>query len=331
MSVLLKPSPGCQTDGKERPYTSNGSLKENIPTRRRVQNRIAQRNHRERTRSGGIRPKSRRDANELVWIQPQTISRSLTQTQDQCPRQCRRPSQSLLPQPRLNDSLPSDRASIASTDLQWPDGALLGDDDGARDAHDVLGVNTTMASPLRMDTLSSSAPESTDLDVEFVPDKSYSLWNSVGLCSESTDTSATFDMTNEFAGFNALHLASYHGQVKIVRLLLTRRPSDIKTLTTTGQSALHLATAEKQVDTARELLQLGADAMLQDDQGQTALHVAAIVGSLPTARLLLNRRVECLPVRDFAGQTPLHRAVARGHEDVVSLLMERGADPCAAI
>ncbi|KAK0716105.1 ankyrin repeat-containing domain protein [Lasiosphaeris hirsuta] len=139
--------------------------------------------------------------------------------------------------------------------------------------------------------------------------------------------------TLKFSGYNALHLAAYHGQPRIIRLLLTSKRVDANSVTRQGVSALHIAAASAHgLDAARELLDLGADAWLQDCRGLTALHVAVESGSSSVARLLVGCRGESLlHVRDSAGCTPLHKAIELGREEIVGFLLDCGADPAATV
>ncbi|KAM4068134.1 ankyrin repeats (many copies) domain-containing protein [Hirsutella rhossiliensis] len=132
---------------------------------------------------------------------------------------------------------------------------------------------------------------------------------------------------DKLSGYNALHLAAYYGQASIVRLLLKTRPADVDLLTDHGQSALHIAIAGLHVDVVVALLDYGADLVLPDNLGRTPLHVAVMAGAHDAARLLVDRRLECLHVRDVTGCTPLHVAVMLGHDDVVRLFLGRGGAP----
>lgn len=61
-------------------------------------------------------------------------------------------------------------------------------------------------------------------------------------------------------------------------------------------------------------------------KGETALHRAAIKGDLNQCRTLIDSThpVDCT---DNAGWTPLHEACSRGFDEVVLLLLRKGADP----
>lgn len=132
-------------------------------------------------------------------------------------------------------------------------------------------------------------------------------------------------------GFNAVHLAAYYGQHSIMRLLLSACPEDTDAVNDKGQSALHIAAAEGHTEVVRELLDLGANAFLQDHDGQTVLHAAASSGSIQTVLLLLDRDPGMIRVPDSTGHTPLHRAVMQGNEEVIRSLLKRGADPRTTI
>ena len=57
------------------------------------------------------------------------------------------------------------------------------------------------------------------------------------------------------------------------------------------------------------------------------LHAACYQGNHPVVQLLLRQSgIELDPV-DIDGRTPLMWAVERGHEGIIGLLLEKGADP----
>lgn len=103
------------------------------------------------------------------------------------------------------------------------------------------------------------------------------------------------------------------------------------------------------------LLERGADVQRSDDYGLTALHVAAARGFGDCAIMLLERGanpnarttrpVDCFfpltvatGLKDSSGRTPLHLAAARGHREVIVMLLrydvllhEKDAAGCSAL
>ncbi len=97
------------------------------------------------------------------------------------------------------------------------------------------------------------------------------------------------------SSFSALHLASYYGHVRVVKLLLDGKYK--------GKSA------------AINLQTSGAD---------TALTLASYYGHEAVARLLLERGAD-VTLRDSDGHTALYYALAYNHAAVVALLKAHGA------
>jgi uncharacterized protein len=98
-----------------------------------------------------------------------------------------------------------------------------------------------------------------------------------------------------------------------------------------GRTPLHYAAADGNVAKARELLELGTDPNVQDDNGWTPLHFAAQVASAEVTEALLSAGAS-VDIRDSFGNTPLFRAVfnSKGEGSVIGLLRRAGADPLAA-
>lgn len=75
-----------------------------------------------------------------------------------------------------------------------------------------------------------------------------------------------------------------------------------------------------------KLLAHGADVKLQDADGDTALHGAAQNGNVEIMRLLLDKGANP-NAKNKVGGTPLMWAAVFGHDDAARLLLSRGADP----
>jgi uncharacterized protein len=114
-------------------------------------------------------------------------------------------------------------------------------------------------------------------------------------------------------GFTALLFAAREGCIDCLKALLDKR-ADIDLPDPDGTTALVLTMLNRNWDTARFLIEAGADVNLWDLYGQTPLYVAVDMNTLP-----IGRRVE-LPSMDHTSG-----------EDVVRLLLERGANPNAQL
>lgn len=86
------------------------------------------------------------------------------------------------------------------------------------------------------------------------------------------------------------------------------------------------------IESVRELLDLGADVNVRNYKGQSALHCAAKAGFHEPVALLIEHAAE-VNAQDRDGDTPLHAACRSSIKDqsklqkVIDLLLEAGADP----
>jgi ankyrin repeat protein len=88
-----------------------------------------------------------------------------------------------------------------------------------------------------------------------------------------------------------------------------------------GRTPLHVAAACGSHRALTLLIEAGADATTADAWGSTALHLAT---DAVVAEMLL-RAGAPLDAADAESRTPVHQAVAGGHDDVVHLLLSKGA------
>ena len=156
-----------------------------------------------------------------------------------------------------------------------------------------------------------------------------------------------------------LSLAAHYGHTKTVRALLCMPEVDVNQSNNRSGSSLHHAVLQKHSDVSKLLIDAGADIDAKDDRGSTPLHCACEEPELEIVQMLLaagadvcavdDKRVSCLNVAakygrtqivrylvgvkgvdvnqsNTQGFTPLHRAVAHKHSDVVQVLIDAGAD-----
>jgi ankyrin repeat protein len=122
-------------------------------------------------------------------------------------------------------------------------------------------------------------------------------------------------------GSTALHEAAMKGYESTAELLLAHG-ADVLCLNTSRSTALYLAVANSQIAMARLLLQREARAQL-DVTGNgwwTVLHKAADIGNEEMVVLLLQKGA-LVNVEEEKGMTPLHLASQKGHLEVVRLLL----------
>lgn len=123
--------------------------------------------------------------------------------------------------------------------------------------------------------------------------------------------------------------AAAFGRVEALRRILDDDPALAAAFSEDGFTALHLAVFGKQQETARLLIERGADvdALATGSIARVRpLGTAAFVRSVPLARLLLDAGADV----NGAGQggfTALDSAKQSGDEELVGLLRERGATP----
>lgn len=138
-------------------------------------------------------------------------------------------------------------------------------------------------------------------------------------------------------GDTALMNAARAGSADGVRALLAHGADPNATETSKGQSALMWAAAENHAAVMKALIDAGAKLdersrpgtlVNPDEGGFTALQFAARSNAAEAVRLLLRAGVS-VNERAVDGSTPLVLAVASGHFDLASELLDAGADPDA--
>jgi ankyrin repeat protein len=121
--------------------------------------------------------------------------------------------------------------------------------------------------------------------------------------------------------------AAAFGRLDRLRAILADDPSQAIARSDDGFTVLHLAIFGQQEDTARLLIEHGADVNARSTAEIARvppLGTAAFVRSVPLARLLLDAGAD-VNGQGAGGFTALDAAVANGDEELIVLLRERGA------
>ena len=108
-------------------------------------------------------------------------------------------------------------------------------------------------------------------------------------------------------GFYPLHYASFHGQIKLIKLLV-RNGANVWVKNKMGINMMHVAAQGDQAFSLTYFREKGISINSTDDEGSTPLHWACFAGS-DTASYYLQSWGSKVNAQDTVGNTPLHLAV----------------------
>ena len=133
------------------------------------------------------------------------------------------------------------------------------------------------------------------------------------------------------SGETALMEAARRGNLDIVRALLSAKADPNAQEANGGQSALMWAVSQRHSAVVEELVKRGADVKAGSKTGFTPLMFAAQQDDVESARILIDAGANPNEVRPKSGNsyTPLIIASAMGNAKVAELLLDKGADPNA--
>ena len=134
--------------------------------------------------------------------------------------------------------------------------------------------------------------------------------------------------TRDDSNITPLHWAAYDTRIECVQVLLGHN-ANTNLQTDSGKTPLYWTIEnrrEHSLETARRLLEHGADPDICTNTHSTPLHEASFRGLLEVARLLLSYGAK-VDAKDDKGRTPFQVAASEGHHEFMKLLLEHGAEP----
>ena len=129
-------------------------------------------------------------------------------------------------------------------------------------------------------------------------------------------------------GATPLHYAAALSRTSEMIMPLFDAGADVRANDNNGKTPLHLATALSKIpEIIVLLLDRGADINSRNENNATPLLAAAAFNDMPGITALLLKRGADIHALGKDGDTPLHFAAGFNKPDVVTLLLEHGANP----
>ena len=125
----------------------------------------------------------------------------------------------------------------------------------------------------------------------------------------------------------ALHHAVANSNLDIVKMIALTEDTDIQATDILGRTPLFYALENANQEIISWFLSQDIDTSLADNKGVTPLHIAAYTNNIKAVEKILLLKQADINATDEKGTTPLHVAAHRASVDIISLLLENGADP----
>src|ERR1700730_9434574 len=125
-------------------------------------------------------------------------------------------------------------------------------------------------------------------------------------------------------GWTAMHMSAFAGNVANTQLLIDKGADvNVRAKSRFLNTPLQTALLTGQYETAKLLLEHGADPLVRQSKGFTPMHEAALLGRADLIELLLAHGAEINSMADN-GHTPLAEAIRGRHEETAALLKSKG-------
>ncbi|XP_067661991.1 ankyrin-3-like [Haliotis asinina] len=141
------------------------------------------------------------------------------------------------------------------------------------------------------------------------------------LVENGADLSLVYD-----TGSNGFQLACSTGRLEVVKYIIAQNTVDINYRGLRKKTAAMIAAESGHKEVVELLVENGADLSLAYDTGSNILHSACSRGRLEVVKYILSQNIVDINCRGWMKKTPVMTAAECGHEDVVELLVENGAD-----
>ena len=138
------------------------------------------------------------------------------------------------------------------------------------------------------------------------------------------DIQRSVEQFNQKCSYTKVHLGVVSKDITQFKAMLKNNISDIDSLDHQGRSPLFLAVITGHFDTAKALIEAGADVNQCGHENKSPLFIATALGRADLVQLLIDKKAK-ENLADLHGLTPLHITSFIGNTEILDILLESKA------